>query len=132
MGNCDSFFLRNYWDKEIMNRISFVYIFFACLCYNSYAQQSINYTLKNSCIESVSYSLDSDSQYAIFIQMTPDCALEFKIFTSENIGKSLQVLKNGHLIVEAVIRGEIDSGLISIDNLQDSKEVLEYLKILIE
>jgi len=64
--------------------------------------------------------------------MTPDCALEFKSFTSENIGKSLQVLKNGHLIVEAEIKGEIDSGLISIDNLQDSKEVLEYLKILIE
>ncbi len=98
----------------------------------SYAQQSINYDLENSCIESVTYSLAPDSLYAIFIKMNSECALKFKNFTRENIGKSLMILKNGNLIVEAVIRGEIDSGLISIDNLQDSNETLKYLKILIE
>jgi len=115
-----------------MNQKLFLYIIFVCMGYSSNAQQLITYNLENSCINSVTYSLAPDSLYAISIKMNSDCTINFKNFTRKNIGKSLKILKNGHLIVEAVIKEEIDSGLITIQNLQDTKETLKYLKILIE
>ncbi len=109
-----------------------LFVIFVNAGYTCYAQESINFNLENACIESVSYSLAQDSLYSVFIKLNPDCAREFKNFTRKNIGKLLKILKNEHLIVEAVVKGEIGSGLISINNLKDSNEVLQYLEILIK
>ena len=115
-----------------MNQKLFLYIILIYVGCSSYAQQSITYDLEDSCIKSVTYYLAPDSLYSISIKLNSDCAIKFNNFTGKNIGKSLKILKNGHLMVEAVIKGEIGSGLISIHNLQNTKEVLKYIKILIE
>ena len=98
----------------------------------SYAQKPIKYNLNKSNIESVSYRIAPDSTYSISIKLNKKAANEFGKFTKNNIGKLLRIYKSKQIIQEAIIEGEIFSGLILINNLQDSDEVIKYIRLLLK
>jgi preprotein translocase subunit SecD len=97
-----------------------------------YGQETIKYNLIKSSIETVAYYMIPDSTYSIDIKLNKESANEFKELTKNNIGKNLRILKDGHLIVEAIIKAEITSGNIQRNRLKSGDEVIKYIKILLK
>jgi|CZKP01.1.fsa_nt_gi preprotein translocase subunit SecD len=95
-------------------------------------QETIKYNLIKSSIEAVSYALTFDSTYSIDIKLTKKSTEEFRELTKNNIGKSLRIFKGNHIIQVAIIKAEIPSGLISINNLKSGYDVIKYIKILLQ
>jgi preprotein translocase subunit SecD len=111
---------------------SIIYILFNIISI-TYAQDVVNYKLITSDIRSVSYIMDSpDSTFLISIKLNNEAANKFKEFTKNNIGKMLKIIKNTHVLIEAIIKGEIPNGNMSISNLKSKNEVIKVFKILIE
>jgi preprotein translocase subunit SecD len=97
-----------------------------------YGQETIKYNLTKSSIEHVTYSIIPDGTYVIDIKLNKESADEFKIITKSNIGKNLRIMKDGHIIVEAIIKAEITSGNIQRNRLKSGDEVIRYIKILLK
>jgi preprotein translocase subunit SecD len=96
-----------------------------------YGQETIKYNILKSDIEKVAYEVLPDSTYQISIKLNTKAVQELKKITKNNIGNNLIVVKDGNIIVEAIIKGEIDSGLI-VKQLKSGDEVIEYIKNLLK
>jgi preprotein translocase subunit SecD len=116
-----------------MKNIIFPIILIAIL-FNTphYGQETIKYNLTKSSIDAVTYSMIPDSTYCIDIRLNKNSANEFKEMTKTNIGKNLRIIKDGHIIVEAIIKGEITNGNIQRNRLKSGDEVIKYIKILLK
>jgi preprotein translocase subunit SecD len=90
------------------------------------------YNLTKSSIEDVTYSMIPDGTYYIIIKLNKESADEFRVITKTNIGKNLRIIKDGHIIVEAIIKGEIASGNIQRSGLKSGDEVINFIRILLK
>ena len=113
------------------NKIYFVLVFLLFTHIN-YGQKSIKYILSKSSIQSVSFQLAPDSTYSILIRLTKEETNKFDEVTKQNVGNLLNIYYSKHNLVSAVVKGEIPNGLISINSLKTSAEVIYYVKILLE
>jgi len=56
----------------------------------------------------------------LHIALTPPARNRFARFTADNKGRLARVVTGGVKLIEAVVRAEIDSGLLSTDPLDDA------------
>lgn len=113
----------------MIKKIIFSNIMLLLFLSNGCAQNSIEFHLSDSMIDTVNYALSFDSTYSIFIKLKEPYTREFQKLTGNNLGKMLEVYKDSEVIIEATIKTEIPNGLMSINNIKTKDELNNYLKL---
>lgn len=117
-----------------MNRIKFQYIFiviFLNMCiFHAKAQDVIQFIITKENIEEISIVDYEQELFSVIIKLNEDYRTKLSKLTKKNIGDYLVVKHYDMILVEAYIKGTIDSGIITIgewDNFEEAKEFLEIL-----
>lgn len=113
----------------MINKIIFSYVILLLFLSNACAQNTVEFHLSDSKIDTVDYALSFDSTYSIFIKLKEPYTQEFQKLTGNNLGKMLKVYKDNDIIIEATIKTEIPNGLMSINNIKTKDELNDYLKL---
>lgn len=99
---------------------------------NTFSQEIVEFKLSKTDIEGVSYKISTDSTYSIFIKLNVSGTEKLREITKNNVNFLLRIVKANHILQEAIIRGEIRTGLIALNDLMSEKEVLKFIKILLK
>jgi preprotein translocase subunit SecD len=117
-----------------MNRIKLQYVFIVILLHvcilHAKAQDVIQFILTNENIEEISIVDYEQELFSVIIKLKEDYRKELSKLTKKNIGNYLVVKYYDMVLVEAYIKGTINSGIITIGEWDNFEEAKEFLGIL--
>ena len=100
-------------------RIIFLLVLF---CSITIAQETINYSLSKEKFDTLSMESLGDSIFTVFIKLNSAATKEFSKITENNIGKRLNIIFKDSVLISAVIKGKISSGLLSVSEFTNAEE----------
>jgi preprotein translocase subunit SecD len=92
----------------------------------AYAGETLQYDLTHDKIESVCVSEIKSGLYEVTVELNRDSKKAFTQLTENNIGKRLDIILSGRILTGAVIKGKIDSGVISL-SVSNSEEAVRII-----
>jgi len=98
--------------------------------FHAKAQDVIQFIITKENIEEISIVDYEQELFSVIIKLNEDYRTKLSKLTKKNIGDYLVVKHYDMILVEAYIKGTIDSGIITIgewDNFEEAKEFLEIL-----
>ncbi len=78
------------------------------------AGEVVQYDLSKEKIKKVSIAGAGEGRYTVMIELTKKNREVFAKLTGNSVGRTLVVTISDHVLTRAVIRGKIDSGIISV------------------
>ena len=93
------------------------------------ANSQLQFELTSDKLEDV-WFYKSDNRYLIYVKLKEKYRDEFSQITAENIGKKLEILYKGQILLSPVIKDKIDSGIIQIRDSskeEDAKQLVDSL-----
>ncbi len=104
------------------------YVLLSCL---SWANDGLTYELTCKNIESVCISEIENGHYSVYVKLNKKGRKTFSSLTAENIGQKMDVTFCGQVLSSAIIRGKIESGIISIGYLNSIEKLTNIIKELL-
>jgi preprotein translocase subunit SecD len=96
----------------------------------AFANGSLQYEVTSEGVESASVHQDQDGSFDVAIKLTDAETRRLSRLTKENVGRELEVVASGQVILRVVIRAEIDSGLINIGRWKTEAEAQRFAESL--
>lgn len=97
----------------------------------AYAEEALKYEVTQDKVNQVCVYEIKNGLYQVVVGLNRPEKKAFSQLTENNIGKKLDVIVKGRILMSAVIEGKIDSGVISLGacNLEEAvKRIKEILK----
>lgn len=115
---------------------NFVFIcFLLILLFNSvtFTQNVIIYKLNPKSILSFTCSISPDSNsFSLSLKLNDEETKKIAVLTKENIGNYLKIILHNQNILETVIKGEINNGRITINEIKSRNKMMKILKLLLK
>lgn len=96
-----------------------------------WANGTLQYSISKEKFEDAWVVDTKDGFYSVVIKLKEPYKEEFAKLTAINIGKRLQILFEGQILVEAIIKDEIDSGIISDSGWKSEEDALKFIDTLL-
>ena len=88
------------------------------------------YRISKEKIESARVVDNKDGSYSVVIQLKEPYKKELAKITSKNIGKKLRIIFRRQVLIEPIIRDQIDSGIIIIGDWKSAEDALKFIDTL--
>jgi preprotein translocase subunit SecD len=95
------------------------------------AVEDIFYELQKDDIQSILIYDLKNMKYSISVNLKEEAKIYFSKLTEKNIGRKLIIFYKDKILVQAIIKDKIPSGIIGIDNLENN-EVMELLNSMLK
>jgi len=106
-------------------------IFFVGIICIYASDNTLRFELTKDKIEKIWIYKISEGNYEIVVKLNKTNKEIFYELTAKNVGKRLTITFKDHILVSAIIKGEIDSGIISLGvwkSLKEAERMVEFLK----
>lgn len=97
----------------------------------AYAEETLQYELTHDKIKRVCVYEIKEGLYQVTLELNKPDKEALSQLTENNIGKKLEVVLSGRILMSAVIKGKIDSGVISFsesNSEEAARKIVEILK----
>jgi hypothetical protein len=95
-----------------------------------YAEETLQFELAPEKIKQTRVSEVKKGFYRVSVELNESNKEIFARLTENNIGKKLIIIVSGHILMQAVIEGKIDSGIISLgvyNSEEEAKKIVDGL-----
>lgn len=92
-------------------------------------EEPLKYVLEPEHIE-CAVIRQQQNKYSVQIQLNKAETARFADLTQRHVGQSLQVVNADRILVQAIIRAEINSGSISISDWDDEESAPRFVQVL--
>jgi preprotein translocase subunit SecD len=114
--------------RNLLKRITIVlFLLFGCTLW---ANGVLQYYITQEKVESAWVVDNKDGSYSVVIKLKEPYKEEFGKITAKNIGKKLQIIFQGQILVQARIQDEIPSGIITVDDWTSAEDALKFIDTL--
>jgi hypothetical protein len=116
-----------------VKRLCFVIIPIAIVsfyCPLLYADSSLEYSISSAKVARVQVSENVNGTYSVAVKLREPYKKEFARVTGENIGKKLRIVFKKKILVEALIRDQIESGDIKAGEWSSQESAMKFIDTL--
>ena len=96
------------------------------------AEEGLRYEILKHNVSTAWLSDPCSGYYKVIIELNEKAKTNFKIITEENIGKRLEIIFSGKILTQAVIKTEIDSGIIQVGKWEKKEDANKFIDALLQ